>query len=165
MKTPEQQRLLRDVLNEDESYTAFRAELRQTILTELRRRRWSRRAQPLLTLAACVALALTLLWMFRPPGSDNRQPASVAIVRSVPLKPEQIVTTANHRSNIATVQSRNIEIMAVGLEIVRTIGGFRADTLTDQELLDLFKGRAVALVDLDSGRKLVFLDEDAPRGE
>ena len=82
------------------------------------------------------------------------------MVRSIPLKPDQIVTTANNSPNVVLVQSRNIEVMSANFEVVRTIGELPPDVLTDEQLLDLFKGRAVALVDLGSGKKLVFLDEE-----
>lgn len=165
MKTPEQERLLRDVLNEDEGYAALRAQLRQKMLAEVRRRRWSRRAKPVLALAACVAVALTLLWLVQPRDSNPRQGMGAPTVRSVPLKPEQIVTTAKHNPNVVMVQSRTVEVLSARLDVVRTIGEFRADSLTDEELLDLFKGRAVALVNLSTGKKLVFLDEEAQAGD
>jgi hypothetical protein len=160
MKTPEQERLLCDVLNEDETYSAFRAQLRQTMLTEARRQYGSRRGKQLLALAACVAIALTLLWLLQPRNSNDTPPAGLAIVHSIPLKPEQIVTTANHNPNVVLVLSRNTEVMSANFEAVRTVGELPPDVLTDQQLLDLFKGRAVALVNLDTGKKLVFLDEE-----
>jgi len=160
MKTPEQERLLRDVLNEDETYGAFRAQLRQTMLTEVRRQARSRREKQLLAMAACLAVALPLLWLLQPRNSNDTPPAGVAIVRSSPLKPEQIVTTANHSPNVVWVLSRNTEVMSANFEAVRTVGELPPDVLTDEQLLDLFKGRAVALVNLATGKKLVFLDEE-----
>jgi len=160
MKTPEHERLLRDVLNEDETYGAFRAQLRQAMLTEVRRGRGSRRGNQLLALAACLAIALTLLWLLQPRNPNHSQPAGIAIVRSIPLQAGQIVTTANHHPNVGLVQSRNIEVMSANFEIVRTVGELPPDVLTDDQLLDLFRGRAVALVDLGSGKKLVLLDEE-----
>jgi len=159
MKTPEQERLLGDVLNEDETYNAFRARLRQTMLAEVRRTHRSRGKQ-LLALAACVALALTPLWLLQPRNSGNTHPAGLSIVQSIPLKPAQIVTTANHSPHVTVVESRNIEIMSANFEVVRTIGELPPDILTDEQLLDLFKGRAVVLVNLTTGKKLVFLDEE-----
>ena len=160
MKTPDQERLLRDALNEDETYSAFRAQLRQIMLTEVRRQHGSDRGKQLLAMAACLAIALTLLWVLQPRNSNDIPPPGVAIVRSIPLKPDQIVTTANHHPNIGLVQSRNIELMSANFETVRTLGELPPDVLTDEQLLDLFRGRAVALVDLGSAKKLVFLDEE-----
>jgi len=160
MKTPEQERLLRDVLNEDETYGAFRARLRQTMLAEVRRQAGSRRGKQLLAMAACLAVALTLLGLLQPRNSNDTPPAGVAIVRSSPLKPEQIVTTANHSPNVVLVLSRNTFVMSANFEAVRTVGELPPDVLTDEQLLDLFKGRAVALVNLATGKKLVFLDEE-----
>jgi hypothetical protein len=50
--------------------------------------------------------------------------------------------------------------VSANFEVVRTIGELPPDILTDEQLLDLFKGRAVALVNLATGKKLVFLDEE-----
>ena len=160
MNTPEQERLLRDVLNDSETYSAFRAQVRQAMLTELRRGHGSRRGNQLLALAACLAIALTLLWLLQPHHSNDTPHAGVAIVRSIPLKAGQIVTTANHHPNVGFVQSRNIEVMSANFEAVRTVGELPPDVLTDEQLLNLFRGRAVALVDLGSGKKLVLLDEE-----
>jgi hypothetical protein len=160
MKTPEQEHLLRDVLNEDATYTAFRAQLRQTMLTEVRRGRGAGRGKQLLALAACLAVALSLLRLLQPPPSANPPPPGVVILRSTPLQPGQIVTTRNHNPNVQVVQSSNIEILSAGFEVVRTVGELPADVLTDEQLLDLFKGRAVALLNLATGKKLVFLDEE-----
>ena len=160
MKTPEQEHLLRDVLNADESYNAFRARLRQTMLAEVRRTHRSSGKQQLLALAACVALALAPLWLLQPRKSGHTYPTGVSIVQSIPLKPDQIVTTANHSPHVTVVASRNIEIISPNFEVVRTIGELPPDILTDEQLLDLFKGRAVALVNLATGKKLVFLDEE-----
>jgi len=159
MKTPEQEHLLRDVLNADESYNAFRARLRQTMLAEVRRTHRSRGKQ-LLALAACVALAVVPLWLLQPRNSGNTHTTGVSIVQSIPLKPDQIVTTANHSPHVTVVESRNIEVISANFEVVRTIGELPPEILTDEQLLDLFKGRAVALVNLATGKKLVFLDEE-----
>jgi hypothetical protein len=163
MKTPDQERLLNDVLNEDAAYQAFRTELRRTMLVEVRRRRRPRHTKPLLAMAASLALALTLLSLLSPRNPNYPQTAVVPVVRSVALKPEQIVTTAKHRPAVVTVQSRNIEIMSANFEMVRTVGELSADRLTDEQLLHLFDGRAVALVSVTGGKKLVFLDEDPQR--
>jgi hypothetical protein len=161
MKTPERERLLADVLH-DQTYLDFRAQLRQTMLGELRRQRRAPRAKQLLALAACVALVFGVQWIltFRHPA--NVQPTRIAVIRSVPLKSGQIVTTAGHASSFAMVQSHDLELSSVRFGIVETRAVLPADTLSDEQLLDLFKGRAVALVSSSRGKQLLFLDEPQP---
>jgi hypothetical protein len=159
MKTPDQERLLADVLL-DESHQAFQAELRQTMLAEVRRVRRYRRMKPLLALAACVPFAFAVHWLLQGPAPQTVPARSgIASVRSVPLRPEQIVTTAKATRNYAVVSSRAAE---PDLAIVSTVT--LPDTgLTDEQLLELVKDRAVALVSLEGGKKLVFLDDEGTK--
>jgi hypothetical protein len=159
MKTREL--LLADVLH-DQTYLAFRAQLRQTMLGELRRQRRARRAKELLALAACLALVLGIHRILTSHHQTSVQPTRIAVVRSVPLKPEQIVTTAAHASALAMVRSHDFQLSSVRFGIVETRATLPADTLTDEQLLDLFKGRAVALVSSSQGKQLLFLDEPQP---
>ncbi|SRR5258705_8720020 len=159
MKTREL--LLADVLH-DQSYLDFRAQLRQTMLRELRRQRRRQRSRQLLALAACIALAFGVLWVVFFRDQTSVRPTRIATVRSVPLKPEQIVTTAGHASALAMVESRTLELNSIRFGIVETRVTLPADTLTDEQLLDLFKGRAVALVNSSKGKQLLFLDEEQP---
>lgn len=161
MKTPEQERLLSDVLH-DQTYLDFRAQLRQTMLGELRRQRRARRSKQLLALAACLALVLGVQRILTFNHQTNVQPTRIAVVRSVPLKPGQIVTTGLHASALAMVQSHDLELSSVRFGIVETRAVLPTDTLTDEQLLDLFKGRAVALVSSSRGKQLLFLDEPQP---
>ncbi|HMJ65041.1 MAG TPA: hypothetical protein VK615_06795 [Candidatus Binatia bacterium] len=160
MKTPEQERLLGDVLY-DESYAGYRTQVRERMLGEVRRHRQLRRTKQLLALAACLAVAAGAHWIFTFRHPTNPQLDRVAVVHSVPLKPEQIVTTARHASGLAVVGSRDMEVSSLRLGIVETVARLPADTLTDEQLLDLFKGRAVALVNLANGKTLLFLDEQS----
>ena len=75
MKTPEQDRLLDDVLR-NESYVAFRAELHQKSLAEFRRQRWVKTRNQLPALAACVPviLGLYLLLTTRTGTTTKAQP-------------------------------------------------------------------------------------------
>jgi hypothetical protein len=161
MKTPDHVPLLHDVLHNDPGYAAFRAEVRTTMLAEVRRRRAFRRARPFLMMAACLTLAVTLLGLFQTRHTGAPESASSLMVRSVPLRPEQIVRTAGHTPNMVTVRSGEIELMTASLDVVRTVGDLPAAALTDEQLLELFKGRAVALVTLTTGKKLVFLDQES----
>lgn len=159
MKTPDQERLLADVLL-DESHQAFRAELRQTMLAEVRRVRRYRRMKPLLALAACVPLAFAVHWLLQG-HAPQTVPAGggIASVRSMPLRPDQIVTTAEATRNYAVVSSRPAE---PDLAIVSTVT-LPNTGLTDEQLLELVRDRAVALVSLESGKKLVFLDDEGTK--
>lgn len=160
MKTPEQERLLNEVLH-DENYTNFRAEVRGTMLAELRRQRRSRHTRQILALAACIPFALALHWLVQHHDRATPSLPQVATVRSVPLRSDQLVTTAGHRHSLAVIQSRDIQLATVQMEIVRTVAELPTNTLTDEQLLDLFKGRPVALVSLDTGKRLLLLDENA----
>jgi hypothetical protein len=158
MKTAEQERLLRDVL-QNKSYVAFRGELRETMLKSVRARRQRRWAKPLLALAACVAMVLTANSLLRSRAPVVAPNSSIMTIRSVPLRPEQIVTTATAVRNIAVVHSRAPESLAMVSTIALPVEG-----LSDEELLALFKGRAVALVGAGPERRLVFLDDDQTPG-
>jgi hypothetical protein len=157
MKT-EQEGLLGDVLH-DESYARFRSQLRETMLKSVRARRRRRWAKPLLALAACVAMVLTANSLLQTRAPRVAPASNVVTVRSVPLRPEQIVTTANAVRNIAVVHSRAPESLAMVSTIALPVEG-----LSDEELLALFKGRAVALVGAGPERRLVFLDDDQTPG-
>jgi hypothetical protein len=154
MKTAERERLLHNVLC-DETYDAFRAELRQTLLAEVRRTRRRGRIQPLLALAACVTLVLGSNWLLRTRAPILPESAGLAPVRTVPLRADQIVTTAQNTRDLQLLTSRPPE---PGFAI--TTGVTLPDiALTDDELLKLFEGRPVALVSYAGGKKLVLLDE------
>jgi len=77
MKTPEQDRLLDDVLR-NESYVAFRAELYRKSLVEFPPPRWVKSRNQLLAIAACVPviLGLYLLSTPRTATTTEAQPAS-----------------------------------------------------------------------------------------
>jgi hypothetical protein len=160
MKTPEQERLLGDVLC-GESYTGFRAQVREQMLGEIRRCRLFRRTRQLLALAACGAMVVGAQWVFTFRQTTKSKPGGVTMVRSTPLKPEQIVTTAEYAGALAVVGSRDMEVSSLRLGIVETVATLPADMLTDEQLLDLFKGRAVALVNSANGKTLLFLDEQS----
>lgn len=161
MKTPEQERLLHDVLH-DEGYAAYRAELCERMLSAVRRERRWRRTRQSLALAACVSFALTLHWIVQHRHTSVSPSGRLAVIRTVPLKADQIVTTAGHAAGLTVVQSPNIELSSARFDVVRTIVELPTDTLTDEQLLELFKDRPVALVHSGSGKKLFFLDGAEP---
>ena len=158
MKTAEQERLLADVLH-DESYIAFRRELGEAMLKSARARRRRRWTKPLLALAACVAITLTANSLLQTRAPVVVPASTVVTIRSVPLRPEQIVTTASAMRNLAVVHSRTPESLPVVSTVTLPVKG-----LSDEELLALFQGRAVALVGAGADRRLMFLDEDQTPG-
>src|SRR5262245_55666579 len=110
MKTPEQDRLLDDVLR-NESYVAFRAELHQKSLVEFRHQRWVKTRNQLLALAACipVILGLYLLLTQRTATTTKGQPV-VATIRSKPLSKDQIITTARITATLVTTIPQDLRL-------------------------------------------------------
>ena len=166
MKTTEKDKLLNDVLH-DEGYAAFRAGLFDDTLAELRRQRAARRRRRLLALAACLPIAAGLYSLLAPPTPPASHPFStVAVVRTVPLAEDQIVTSATMTAPPMTARAKVVFITtaAANVEVVQTVGQ-AMQLLTDQQLLDLFKGHPVALVTIGPGeRRLVLLNEgEQPR--
>ena len=166
MKTTEKDQLLNDVLH-DQGYAAFRAGLFDDTLAELRRQRAARSRRRLLALAACLPIAAGLYSLLAPPTPPANQPFStVTVVRTVPLAEDRIVTTAMMRLRPMKAQAKVVFIKtaAANSEVVQTAGQ-AMQMLTDQQLLDLFKGQPVALVTISPGeRRLVLLnDGEQPR--
>ena len=165
MKTPEQDRLLDDVLR-NESYVAFRAELHQKSLAEFRRQRWVKTRNQLLAVAACVAaiLGLYLLLTPRPATTATEAQPVVATIRSKPLSKDQIITTGRLAATLVTTMPQDLRLtfQPASIEVVRT--GDRLEpvaTISDEQLLDFFQGRPIALITRGPGTKtLVFLDSD-----
>jgi hypothetical protein len=161
MKTTEKEKLLNDVLH-DEGYTAFRAGLFDDTLAELRRHRAARSRRRLLALAACLPIAAGLYALLSPPNPRASHPIStVALVRTEPLAADQLVTTATMTAQSMTAQAKVVFVTtaAANIEVVQTVGQ-SMQTLTDQQLLDLFKGQPVALVTISPGeRRLVLLND------
>ena len=161
MKTTEKDRLLMDVLN-DESYAAFRAGLFDSMQVELRRQRAARKRRFALALAACVPIALTLYLLLsaRTPSSDHAP--GVTMVHTVPLAANQIVRTAamNSPATITEPHVLLVSTRATDTEILHS-SGQSTEMVSDQQLLDLFKGQPVALVTVGPGeRRLVLLHAD-----
>ena len=161
MKTTEKDQLLNDVLN-DKDYAAYRAGLFDDMLAELRRHRSARRRRRLLALAACLPIAAGLYSLLAPPTTPGSHPVStVGVVRTVALADDQIVTTATRTFPTTAVQTK-VELVtsaAANVEIVQTAGQ-AMPMLSDQQLLDLFKGQPVALVTISPGeRRLVLMND------
>jgi len=157
MKTPEQEHLLGDVLY-DEVYASYRTQVRERMLGQIRPRRLFRRTRQVLAVAACGAMVVGAQWLFTFRHTITPKADRMAIVRSVPLRPQQIITTAEHAGTLAVIASQDMEVSSLRLGIVEAVARLPADTLTDEQLLDLFRGRAVALVSSADGKTLLFLD-------
>ena len=164
MKTPEQDRLLDDVLR-NESYVAFRAELYRKSLVGFRRQRWVKSRNQLLAVAACVPVILGLYLLSTPrTATRTNAQSAVATIRSAPLSKDQIIKTAGLTATLVATASGDLQpaVQPARVEFVRT--GDRLEsfvTISDEQLLDLFPGRPIALVSRGLGTKtLVFLDGD-----
>lgn len=165
MKTREKKRLLKDLLN-DEDYRAFRAELFERLYLRLQPRRTHNVRRRIIGLAACVPIAIALYFLIAkrtPPADQN--PSTVSVVRTVPLPPDQIVSTRAMKAERSAPFSEVVFVSTTTAEIefVHTAPGL-AESLTDDQLLDLFKGQPVALVFVaPNERRLVVLDQSESR--
>ena len=151
----------------DEGYAAFRAGLFDETLAELRRQRAARGRRQLLALAACLPIAAGLYSLLAPSTPPASHPFStVAVVRTVPLAEDQIVTSATMTAPPTTARAKVVFVTtaAANIEVVQTAGQ-AMQMLTDQQLLDLFNGQPVALVTISPGeRRLILLnDGEQPR--
>ena len=165
MKMTEKDRLLRDLLS-DESYLAFRSNLFNSLVADLRHKRASGTRRKLLAVAACIPVGLCIFVLItartRPQAGQR---STVSIVRTVPLLADQIITTASTKRAAPTRGSELLFVTTSGseIEMVRT-GPHATETLNDEQLLELFKGRPVALVFVaPNERRLVLLDEEQKR--
>jgi hypothetical protein len=99
MKATDKKELLNDLLR-DESYSRFRSDLCDRLRAQLRRQRTLKKAQRLLTCAACLILALGIFHHQRqiPPVTPTPTPTArvprIDVVRTIPLRSDQIVMTA-----------------------------------------------------------------------
>jgi len=166
MKMSEKDRLLNDLVR-DESYLAFRTNLLGRLRAGLRQKRTSGTRRKLLALAACIPLALGIFLIMsgRPRPLPSRS-GTLSIVRTVPLPPDRIVTTATAKMQSTSLSTEIVFVTNARseIEIVQT-GSSPTQTLSDEQLLDLFKGRPVALVFVaPNERRLVVIDEDQKAG-
>ena len=162
MKTTEKERLLNDLLR-DEDYAAFRAGLLDNILAELRRQRIARRQRRLLALAACLPIAAGIYFLIAPPTPPVHRPSSaVAVVRTVPLAGDQIVTTTTTTTSLPMAQSRVLIVTTTtgNIPIVETVAQ-PMELLTDRQLLELFKDQPIALVTVSPNERLLVFPNEA----
>jgi len=162
MRTSEKENLMRDVLR-DESYLAFREGLRVELVRRVRRQRAARFQRRLLAVAACLPLALGLvLFRFgRDTGRPHPEPLVAAQrVLTVPLAPADIIlarpvepiqTSRSVAANVSRVVTATDQ-----LGIVRTTAQ-PLQLLNDEQLLELFKDRAVVLARDNWGQRQLLL--------
>jgi hypothetical protein len=161
MKTTEKDRLLKDVLN-DESYAAFRAGLFDRLQVELRRQRMARKRRLGLALAACVPIAFALYLVLSPRTPSSAHPPGVTVVHTLPMAADQLVRTAamNAAATLAQPHALVVATTSANVELLHSSGQW-SELVSDQQLLDLFKGQPVALVTVGPGeRRLVLLNAD-----
>ncbi len=163
MKTSDKERLLNDLIN-DESYLAFRAGLRESLARDLLCERASSRRYKLLLVAACVPMAIGL-WLYpaMQTGRVRDSASKTSIVRTIPLQAERIITTAGASDKSLSISPRVLVIStsATQIEIVHSASK-PEESLTDEQLLAMFKGQPAALVFIaPNERRLVLPDEEA----
>jgi hypothetical protein len=130
---------LLDEVFEDVAPSSFRAELFGQTLKEARRRnRARRRNQAVLTLAA-VALAGLLVWRREAPRivPQRSSPSSLAVVRSAPLDPSEVVETIPGSAHLIGSSSSTIASVETQSSVPE---------LNDAELLALMDGTPSVLV-------------------
>ena len=95
---------------------------------------------------------------------ESSKASDITIVRTQPLRPEEIVRTGSSQRFPDT--GKEVLIVKTGGEAVELVQTSRTtEELSDQELLALFKGRPVALVSVSAHeRQLILLDNEKVPG-
>jgi len=155
MNETEKERLLNDLLRDD-SYTEFRGELFEHMGGKMRQARAVGKASKLLVWAACVTIAIGLLGhRYR----TAKPPAGISIVdeiRTVPLRADQVVTTATAKGEATFSELQFVSTPDSHVEVIYTVSG-SLEKISDEQLLELFKGQAVVLVHTGPNRRqLIF---------
>jgi len=148
-----EERLLADVL-EAGDYEDFQESVRHSMVAAARANKAGRRNRQLLAMAASLAFLGTAAFWAQYGGSASKETrAQVTIIRTQPMPAGMEVRTA---SQLEVVRSaRSATQFETALEPVATI--------TDQQLLNLFKDRPVALVRIGGETRLLTPDERSER--
>jgi hypothetical protein len=159
MKSSEKDRLLTDLLK-DEAYLAFRGELFGTLARDLRRQRQARSIRKWFAVAACVPILFGAYLFLNRHASDGTHAPGIAVVRTMPFNPGNIVVTAKAQGQTASLPRVLVVSTEAGeWQVIRSPND-ATETLTDEQLLDLFKGQPVALVQVaPNERRLIFPSE------
>lgn len=152
MKADRDNELLDDVLSEA-TPPDFRAELLETTLRQVQRRKRIRQwNQSGLALACVFVFAVIALNVFKPRPrtiETNRAP-DILTVHSQPLSSEILVTTQLTTTDIIASSSSSFVMVKSTASNVQTIG--------DEDLFGLLAGKPVALVRHNFATELVFLN-------
>jgi hypothetical protein len=173
MRLSEQKKLLEETFREGEFVEASKSAF-HAAAAEFRRthpRRWSERILPLAAALALLAAGLAILW--RPAiqtapriaVSDAPVTPAIHLVRTVPLKPSQLVRTEafKQRDENGGLQSLGIIVTSKMNEnlVVATSAEPRVPLLTDADLLAAFPHQPVLLATIGPGQKRFVLIDAA----
>ena len=143
-----EERLLTDVLRAGD-YERFQDSVREAMVAEARAGRTARRTQWWLAAAASVAVMGTaLFWTRVGEKMAEEKSSAVRIVRTEPMPAGMVVTTEGQFEVVRSAQ--DVAQFGTGSEPVATI--------TDEQLLNLFKDRPIALVRVGTDMRLVTPD-------
>jgi hypothetical protein len=155
MNETEKERLLNDLLRDD-SYTEFRGELFERMRGKMRQARALRKASKLLAWAACVTIAIGLLSHRDRTAKPSAAISIVEEIRTVPLRLDQVVTTATLKGEATFSELQFVSTPDSNVEVIYTVSG-SLEKISDEELLELFKGQSVVLVHTGPNRRqLIF---------
>jgi hypothetical protein len=155
MNETEKERLLNDLLRDD-SYTEFRGELFERMRGKMRQARALRKASKLLAWAACVTIAVGLLSHRDRTVTPSEHISIVEEIRTVPLRPDQVVTTASAKREAKFSELQFASIPDSHVEVIYTVSG-SFEKISDEQLLELFQGQSVVLVHTGPNqRQLIF---------
>jgi hypothetical protein len=140
-----EERLLADVLRAGD-YEDFQESVRHSMVTAARANKAGRRNRQLLAMAASLAvLGTAMFWAGYGESASKETRAQVTIVRTKPMAMGMMVRTGSQLEVVRSAPSATQ--FETGLEPIATI--------TDQQLLNLFKDRPVALVRIEGEMRLL----------
>jgi hypothetical protein len=140
-----EERLLTDVLRAGD-YESFQDSVREAMVAEARAGRAARRARRWLAVAASVAVMGTaLFWSRDGEKMAEEQSSAMRIVRTEAMPTGMVVRT-----------ERQLEVVRSAQNVAQFITAFeRVAIITDEQLLNLFKDRPIALVRVGTDMRLV----------
>jgi hypothetical protein len=144
-----EERLLADVLRAGD-YESFQGLVQDAMVAAARAKK-ARKRQLLAMAASLAVMGTALFWMQHREGVSNDTSAEVRIVRTEPLPAGMVVRTESRLQVVRSVP---------GVSQIETLRESVA-TITDQQLLNLFRDRPVALVRMGSEVRLVTPGNDS----
>ena len=144
-----EERLLADVLQAGD-YEDFQESVRHSMVAAARANKAGRRNRQLLAMAACLAFLGTAVFWAQYSGNVSKETrGQVTIVRTKPMAIGMMVRTGSQLEVVRSAPSATQ--FETGFEPIVMI--------TDQQLLNLFKDRPVALVRIGGEARLLTSDE------